>query len=111
MLASKKQGIILDIEDFKYKDEYIEGFVIEDANGFMTKLKGTYYRFWKFMRTIKDEVFRECKNGYKGYIDHTSKLTDKDSNLFYGFIKDLAQNNYKGPTDIISLRDMYEKAN
>lgn len=94
--------------DFQYNGNNIEGFVIEDSNYFMTKVKGYYYNFWKFMRKIKDEVFRKTKIGYKGYIEHTSALTTAEANLFYGFIKELAQNNYNGKTDIITLRDLYK---
>lgn len=97
-------------EEYKYKGEYIEGFVIEDANGFMTKIKGAYYKFWKFMRKIKDEVFRLCKDGsYKGYIDKTSCLTTSEMNLFYGFLRKLAEENYNGKLDIVSLRNLYYK--
>lgn len=99
-------------EEYKYKGNYIEGFVIEDANGFMTKIKGAYYKFWKFMRKIKDEVFRLCKDGsYKGYIGRTSCLTTSEMNLFYGFLRKLAEENYNGDIDIISLRNLYYKKN
>ena len=62
------------------------------------------------MRKVKDEVFRVSKNGnVKGYIERTSMLTNAESNLFYGFIKDLALNGYEGNTDIITLRNLYLK--
>ena len=97
-------------EGFLYKDKNIEGFVIEDMKGFMTKLKLYYYKFWKFMRVIKDEVFRTTNNGnYKGYIDKTSCLTTPLMNLFYGFIRDLAKEKYDGKQDIISLRNLFEE--
>lgn len=98
-------------EDYTYLDNRnVEGFVIEDSKCFMTKLKGYYYNFWKFMRKVKDEVFRVSKNGnVKGYIERTSMLTNAESNLFYGFIKDLASNGYDGKTDIITLRNLYLK--
>lgn len=37
--------------DYTYEGEYLEGFVIEDQKGFMTKLKLDYYVFWKHLRT------------------------------------------------------------
>lgn len=43
-----------------------EGFVIEDSNGFMTKLKLPYYNFWKQMRGIKDKVARNREYEIKG---------------------------------------------
>lgn len=48
-------------EDYEYNGRKIEGFVIEDSVGYMTKLKLTYYNFWKFMRAISHEAIR---NGY-----------------------------------------------
>ena len=36
----------------------IEGFVIEDSAGYMTKLKLAYYNFWKFMRSVSHEAIR-----------------------------------------------------
>ena len=32
----------------------IEGYVIEDSQGFMLKIKMPYYNFWKQIRTAKD---------------------------------------------------------
>ncbi len=70
-------------EDYKYCGEHIEGFVIEDANGYMVKIKLAYYNFWKFMRSIAHETLR------KGYIDkrRTSSLTTPIANQFYGWLK------------------------
>lgn len=36
-------------ESYEYNSKKIEGFVIEDSNGYMVKVKLTYYNFWKFM--------------------------------------------------------------
>lgn len=38
----------------EYKN--IEGFVLEDVNGFKFKVKTGYYGLWKHMRTVKDQV-------------------------------------------------------
>lgn len=86
-------------EDYKYNGEYIEGFVIEDSNMFMTKIKLKYYSFWKFMRSVKDEVFR------KGYITRTSALNSPLANYFYGWLK--KQNKEMLNKNIIELRKMF----
>ena len=100
-----------DIE-FKYKGEYIEGFVFEDANGFMTKCKTGYYNFWKFMRSVADNTL------HSGYLRRTGVLDTKAANLFYGFCKELYEKDYDKETktypyktDIISLRKKFEKKN
>lgn len=88
-------------EEYKYNGEYIEGFVIEDANLFMTKIKLKYYSFWKFMRSIKDEVFR------KGYTTKTSALNSPLANYFYGWLKE--QDKEILSKDIIALRKNFFK--
>lgn len=95
-------------EDYLYNGRHIEGFVIEDNNGYMVKLKLAYYNFWKFMRGIAQETIR------KGYIDgkRTSSLTTALANQFYGWIRDLhnaksANPEEQTPTDICTLRKMF----
>lgn len=95
-------------EDYKYKNRPIEGFVIEDNNGYMVKLKLHYYNFWKFMRSISHEAIR------KGYIDprKTSALTSALANQYYGWVKTLHNVVVENPDiiipkDICSLRKMF----
>lgn len=44
--------------DYTFEEAHLEGFVIEDAVGFQTKIKLHYYQFWKRMRGLKDRVLR-----------------------------------------------------
>ena len=75
--------------DYLYDGRVIEGFVVEDSNGFMTKMKLDYYNFWKKMRSVAQTTLR------KGYIDKTSILADALSNDFYGYLREL----YRVTTD------------
>ena len=86
-------------EEYKYKDTYIEGFVVEDANGFIVKIKLDYYNNWKFMRSVLNETKKQ------GYIGRTSKLTTKFHNDFYNWCKNNRDNL---PDNIIAARDMFE---
>ncbi len=94
-------------DDYTYNDRLIEGFVIEDADGKMVKLKLAYYKFWKFMRSIAAEVFK------KGYSTRTSTLTSDIANKFYGWCRGIYQKykdecrEYDGPKDICTLRDAF----
>ena len=39
-----------------------EGFVMEDSNGFMFKLKSPYYKFWKRMRWNREAILKQQEN-------------------------------------------------
>lgn len=92
-------------EDYEYKGHVIEGFVIEDSIGYMTKLKLTYYNFWKFMRNVAHEAIR------KGYISKTSALTTPIANEFYAWVKKLhsVEDIESVPRNICTLRSMFYK--
>jgi predicted kinase len=42
--------------DYTWSGAPIEGFVLEDAAGYQTKLKLDFYQFWKRMRSLKDRI-------------------------------------------------------
>ncbi len=90
-------------EDYEYQGRKIEGFVIEDSAGYMTKLKLSYYNFWKFMRGVSQEVIRN------GYIRRTSVLTTPLANEYYGWVRKLYEVEDKAsiPKDICSLRKLF----
>lgn len=90
-------------EDYEYEGRKIEGFVIEDSVGYMTKLKLSYYNFWKFMRGVSREAIR------KGYISRTASLSTPLANEYYAWVRKLhdAENLDKVPKDICTLRNMF----
>lgn len=96
-------------EDYEYNGRKIEGFVIEDSVGYMTKLKLAYYNFWKFMRSISHEAIRN------GYIRKTSALTTPTANEYYAWVRKLhdVEDTESIPKDICTLRSLFykEKAN
>ena len=86
-------------DDYKYKGQYIEGFVLEDSVGFMTKVKLQYYGFWKHMRSVKDDVYKS------GYTKYTSSLTTPLANEFYGWLRQQTKEVLR--KDIITLREIF----
>lgn len=85
-----------DEEDINSKQD-IEGVVIE-CDGYMTKLKFPYYKFWKFMRSLKDSVRGK----------HTIKLStlyNAEANYFYAWCKE--QDEKLLEKDIITIRNIY----
>lgn len=96
--------------EYKYNGEYIEGFVFEDMNGFMVKCKSGYYNEWKKLRGFSIPVLRS------GNSRKTGVLSIPMENEFFGFLKELYKKYYNKDTksydiktDIISLRNMFEK--
>ena len=94
--------------DYEFDGRIIEGFVIEDSAGFMTKLKLTYYNFWKFMRGLTHETLQ------RGHFHKTSALTTPTANDYYGFIKGVFDTTDKEtrqslPRDIIYWRNEFYK--
>lgn len=92
-------------EDYEYDGRKIEGFVIEDSVGYMTKLKLAYYNFWKFMRSISHEAIRN------GYIRRTSALTAPTANEYYAWVRKLhdVEDKDSVPRDICTLRRLFYK--
>jgi predicted kinase len=92
-------------EDYEYNGRKIEGFVIEDSVGYMTKLKLAYYNFWKFMRAISHEAIRN------GYIKKTSALTTAIANEYYAWVRKLhdVDDIDSIPKDICTLRRLFFK--
>lgn len=92
-------------EDYEYNGRKIEGFVIEDSVGYMTKLKLAYYNFWKFMRAISHEAIKN------GYIKKTSALTTPIANEYYAWVRKLhdVDDIDSIPKDICTLRRLFFK--
>lgn len=87
-------------DEFVWNGEEVEGFVVEDATGFMFKVKSGFYKMWKKLRAVAHDVMKQ------GYIKKTSMLVNVVDNLFYGWIR--AHREVEGlPQDIISLRKRF----
>ena len=80
----------------------IEGYVLQDANGYQFKLKGAWYKFWKWMRTIKDQIARGRNVNASGM--------NAEATLFCGWAQRKGRD-YCEAKDIITLRNEYENEN
>ncbi|MFB8425166.1 RNA ligase [Priestia megaterium] len=74
----------------------LEGYVIEDRKGFMTKIKLPYYRFWKWMRSEVDKID-------KGLEPSKEAMDNSRGKAFLNWYKGLKIN--KINSDIITLRN------
>lgn len=98
------------VDDYCYNGTNIEGFVIEDSNGFMVKLKLHYYKMWKRLRNVAQSMIKT------GHYKYTGSLLTPIENDFYGWCKMLFQTLSKeerrvvagnADTDIVSLRKQF----
>lgn len=48
-------------ENYKWNNQYIEGFVMEDSKDFMLKIKLNYYTTWKYLRTKMETALKNQK--------------------------------------------------
>ena len=89
--------------DYKFNDEYIEGFVIEDNNHFMVKTKSFYYDKWKCLRTKMENALKS--NNFK------SKNKDDLENSFMQYLKLKYENKEYDikKVNIIKERNEFEK--
>lgn len=76
-----------------------EGYVISDGKC-QFKLKGAWYRFWKWMRTVKDQIAHGRSVNVSGM--------SAEATLFCGWAQRKGRK-YCEENDIISLRNEYEK--
>jgi hypothetical protein len=100
--------------NYRVGGEHVEGLVIEDAVGYMTKVKLPFYAFWKQMRSVKDRIVASREKGNEFTWSHTRKPDggqpdDAEIELAHSF-RDwcLTQSNDTLKADIIALRKAYE---
>lgn len=84
-------------------DIQIEGYVLEDSSGFMTKIKLPYYNFWKQMRGIKEKVQAKRAHEVKG-----GSLYTPLHNKVFSWLKK-QEIDYLKRSSIIDLRDDFYK--
>lgn len=80
----------------------IEGYVLEDSEGFMTKVKLPFYSFWKYMRSIKDRVAKDKEIDFESF---DNPLAIK----FVEWMQNFEDKILLNETDIITLRKQFLK--
>ncbi len=88
-------------KEYQFQGKHIEGFVVQDCEGFLFKIKLPYYGFWRQMRELRDQMAENRRSGKAIRAD----LTDQNACSFYTWLS-------KKPDEmlaksIIELRKMY----
>ncbi len=94
--------------DYRFDGRHLEGFVLEDAGGFMFKIKLPFYAFWKQMRALKERVLSARQAGGEAKAGNILNLTGEAGQAFYAWVK--AQPDAVLAQDIITLRKLYQAA-
>ena len=71
-------------ENYKWNNQYIEGFVTEDSKDFMLKIKLNYYTTWKYLRTKMETALKNQK--------FKSKEKNALETKFLNYLKDKYEN-------------------
>ena len=85
-------------QDSSYDIQY-EGWVFEDANGFMVKYKTRFYKFWKQMRAVKEKL--QQGNNVKKIF------SSEDEVRVFNLLKTLNAENKLQDMSIIDIEDIY----
>jgi len=84
--------------EFSIGTQYVEGFVIQDADHFMVKFKLSYYKMWKIARGLKDKIAK----GKRVKVKEVSKELKE----FIMWLQTLDKAELK--SDIITLRSKWK---
>ena len=91
LYAFKKQ------QDISYATRH-EGWVFEDVKGFMVKYKTRYYKFWKMMRAVKENIIKGAA------VKKT--FTSEDEVRVYTMLRELGAEKLSNMS-MIEIEDMY----
>lgn len=92
--------------NYQYNNEYIEGFVIEDMNKHMCKIKTEYYKRWKYLRGKVSTILAHNLD-YEQIKCNVNILSYEKMNLF---LKWFCANKQDIKTDkIIEIRKLWQK--
>lgn len=91
LYAFKKQ------QDISYTTRH-EGWVFEDVKGFMVKYKTRYYKFWKMMRAVKENIIKGAA------VKKT--FTSEDEVRVYTMLRELGAEKLSNMS-MIEIEDMY----
>ena len=95
-------ALISDDKEYINGDGATEGYVFEDSNGFMVKIKTEYYNFWKHMRSVTASVMKS------GKVKDIEKVSNRVAAEYYTWIQRKYNNDeYYEADKIIALRKMF----
>lgn len=90
---------------WRFEGRHVEGAVLEDQDGFNYKLKGHFYRNWKYMRSAVNVIAKAREAGKEPVLERFAGLPDQFQD-FLAWARGLSVTALR--SDIISLRESFE---
>jgi len=90
---------------YRFGGRHLEGFVIEDAAGFMFKVKLPFYAFWKQMRALKERILAARQTGADAKVGNILNLAGAAGHAFFTWAQ--TQPDDVLAQDIITVRKRY----
>ena len=92
--------------EFAEAENLCEGYVLEDANGFMLKIKNDWYKFWKKMRSISQAIVKG-----KDKQSIIQKYGIKQDDPYENFVFEQTFNQLEGAEVPLPIPDLRERIN
>lgn len=83
---------------------HIEGYVLEDADGYMVKVKSDWYRYWKAIRSIIHDVMKRGRSARLAPLRKTHKEVDEFYEWLKEYIADWQDKGHKEDPHVIDVR-------
>lgn len=91
---------------FAEAENFCEGYVLEDANGFMLKIKNDWYKFWKKMRSVSQAIVKG-----KDKQSIIQKYGIKQDDPYENFVFEQTFNQLEGAEVPLPIPDLRERIN
>lgn len=88
------------------QEDFCEGYVLEDANGFMLKIKNDWYKFWKKMRSVSQAIVKG-----KDKQSIIQKYGIKQDDPYENFVFEQTFNQLEGAEVPLPIPDLRERIN
>lgn len=99
---------------YTYHGHWIEGFVCEDADNYMVKVKTNYYNYWKSFRYVIDRLWKGQKINWDSFIKRNIArgiparwYRVKNFRLLKAWLEDNIPDGFIGKPTIVGMRKAF----
>lgn len=89
--------------------KHIEGYVLEDSDGFMVKVKSDWYRYWKSMRTVIHDIMKRDRSSRIPQLMADHPETEGLYAWMKRYVSDWRAKGNKEDPHVIDVRNAWEE--